>query len=844
MTRSPVLALPRHSRIRTAAATCLAVALSLGGLTAHAGATSEGAALPACTIAYAGPAGGSWAEPVNWSPPHVPNVTDIVCAGSTKSSIPKGTAVHIMGLSMPNGSLLLDGTLRVESELDVPLASVTGNGTFTTGPAVSGEFPHDLECDLVNFGTLHVAHFANMGRAIYRVGVQTKYVNEGSIIVSDEVNSRVHLTNNGVLQLTDVEDLAPGVRTTFWEEYLASNEPVEIINNPGGLVSIGKNWDVEVPIENSGTLVVNGLVNATRVWGNQPSGTGSLGIKYASPGTEAWTVTPDLALDIRHLGGTLPFTVPAGATASVGDSTAPIVNEGTLSVSGALTSLHSSGTVVVPATARPKVTTLVLQPSSVVQIQATAPPLGVTYGVLSAKSAVLDGVLETTLLDGYIPAALSAMTPVVTSSRTGRFDTVTPATFGAGLVWRPAYPTTGLTLTAVDPTATPGPPTTVTATAGASSAIVTWVAPTVSGTSPITTYVITADPGGQTQTAAFPATNSTMTGLAPGVATTFTVRADNASGPGPDSTPSPPVLPTGVATPTAPTRVDGCGTTQDRYTIPATTSTDYLVAGTVKAPGSHPGTGTVVISAQPRPGWTLTGNTQWTFNFNPGVCPVTLTVPPVNTPTVAGANVTFTWSGTKVGVNAGTLRYDIIYRTVTADPTTGVRTYSAETTWKTAATGTSGTFPSRAGTVLQFRARTRDAQDALGPWSSWKSTVIAENETRTGSAWSTGWSATTGSSYYLGTIRRTSTAGAAYSTNKVWCSSITLIGAKLPSGSRASIYIDGVLKTTIDTAAATTSQRQTLYTIQLPYGPHHIGVANLATAGRPNLWIDGIAFAR
>ena len=101
------------------------------------------------------------------------------------------------------------------------------------------------------------------------------------------------------------------------------------------------------------------------------------------------------------------------------------------------------------------------------------------------------------------------------------------------------------------------------------------------------------------------------------------------------------------------------------------------------------------------------------------MCPVTLTVPPVNTPAVAGANVTFTWSGTKVGVNAGTLRYDIIYRTVTADPTTGVRTYSAETTWKTAATGTSGTFPSRAGTVLQFRARTRDAQDALGPWSSW-----------------------------------------------------------------------------------------------------------------------------
>ena len=108
------------------------------------------------------------------------------------------------------------------------------------------------------------------------------------------------------------------------------------------------------------------------------------------------------------------------------------------------------------------------------------------------------------------------------------------------------------------PAAAPGAPTGVSATAGQSSATVSWTAPSTGG--PVASYTITPFIGSTAQTpktitGSPPATTTTVGGLTAGQAYTFTVKAANLSGTGPASSPSAPVTPTGATEPGVPTGV-------------------------------------------------------------------------------------------------------------------------------------------------------------------------------------------------------------------------------------------------------------------------------------------------
>lgn len=83
---------------------------------------------------------------------------------------------------------------------------------------------------------------------------------------------------------------------------------------------------------------------------------------------------------------------------------------------------------------------------------------------------------------------------------------------------------------------TPGAPGSVTAVAGEAAATVSWQAPSDQGSSPATSYVVTASPGAETVTTTGPWLTATVTGLSNGTPYTFTVAAVNGSGPGPAST--------------------------------------------------------------------------------------------------------------------------------------------------------------------------------------------------------------------------------------------------------------------------------------------------------------------
>ena len=134
-----------------------------------------------------------------------------------------------------------------------------------------------------------------------------------------------------------------------------------------------------------------------------------------------------------------------------------------------------------------------------------------------------------------------ATTPPPTATPT---DTSTPT------------PTTASATPTPSPTSPPGPtapgaPISVSATAGDTSATVSWVPPATDGGSPIISYTVTPSPavaGQPPVTVPAPGTSTTVTGLTNGTTYTFTVSATNAAGTGPAPA-SNPVTPTPAGNP-------------------------------------------------------------------------------------------------------------------------------------------------------------------------------------------------------------------------------------------------------------------------------------------------------
>jgi hypothetical protein len=104
-----------------------------------------------------------------------------------------------------------------------------------------------------------------------------------------------------------------------------------------------------------------------------------------------------------------------------------------------------------------------------------------------------------------------------------------------------------------------------------------------------------------------------------------------------------------------------------------------------------------------------------------------------------------------------------------------------------------------------------------------------------------GWNASKSTAYWLGTARTTTHAKASVSIGLTG-STLWLIGDRLAHGSRAQVYVDGVLVATIDTHGSL-SHRHVLWTKKVKAGKHIVRVVNLATKGRAHLSIDAFAAA-
>ena len=365
-------------------------------------------------------------------------------------------------------------------------------------------------------------------------------------------------------------------------------------------------------------------------------------------------------------------------------------------VSGSTLVVSSWPARAAPATVGVRVVTLGVQgsatytyasrPGTPAAPTATAGPTSATvsWTAPDTNGAAISGYVVTPYLGGV------AQTPVsYDASSTTR--TLTGLTAGGSYTFTVAAVNTYGTSTAssassaVVPYTVPGAPTVTAASAGDSSATLTWTAPSSNGFSPITGYVVTPYVGTVAQTPVTfsgTATTQTVTGLTPGTAYTFRVAAVNAAGTGPASgasaavspnaSPSltfaaPPAGEVGVAYSRQLTVNDGTapytwsvssGSLPAGLTLSASTG---LLSGTPTAAGSSSFTVQVTDASgqSATRAVTLVVAARPTITFSPAAGEVSVGYS--QTPTVTGGTGPFSWALTAGSLPAG----------VTLDATTG-----------------------------------------------------------------------------------------------------------------------------------------------------------------------------
>ena len=262
----------------------------------------------------------------------------------------------------------------------------------------------------------------------------------------------------------------------------------------------------------------------------------------------------------------------------------------------------------------------------------------------------------------------------------------------------------------VTPATTPGAPTIGTATAGNTSATVTWTAPVSNGGSAITGYVVTPYIGATAQTAQTfnnTATTETVTGLTVGSTYTFKVAAINGVGTGAQSAASNSI--TAVTTPGAPTigtATSANASASVTWTAPGSNGgsaiTGYVVtpyiAGVAQATQTFNNTATTEIVTG------LTNGTAYTFKVaaingvgtgaqsaasNSATPATTPGAPTIGTATSGNASATITW--TAPGSNGGSAVTGYVVTPYIAGVAQAIQTFNNTATTEIATGLTNGT---------------------------------------------------------------------------------------------------------------------------------------------------------
>ncbi|RDL48592.1 hypothetical protein BLJAPNOD_04869 [Ensifer sp. M14] len=232
--------------------------------------------------------------------------------------------------------------------------------------------------------------------------------------------------------------------------------------------------------------------------------------------------------------------------------------------------------------------------------------------------------------------------------------------------------------------AAPDAPTAVSAVPGDGEATVSFTAPMNAGTTPISSYTVTSDPGGAVATGG--SSPITVKGLANGTVYTFTVTATNSIGPGPASDASSSVTPKPAPIANAVSVTVAANSTANPVTLSLSGgAADTLAIGTQPMHGTASVSG-LAITYTPTPGYSGSDSFDYTATNATGTSAaatvtITVTAPTLSVSPVAGAlpggTAKTAYSGVTVAASAGTSPY--IYAVtgtlpdgLTLDPASGL----------------------------------------------------------------------------------------------------------------------------------------------------------------------------
>jgi hypothetical protein len=145
-----------------------------------------------------------------------------------------------------------------------------------------------------------------------------------------------------------------------------------------------------------------------------------------------------------------------------------------------------------------------------------------------------------------------------------------------------------------------------------------------------------------------------------------------------------------------------------------------------------------------------------------------------------------------------------------------------------------------------FRVR---AQDSDGDWSPWVATAVsilptAVNDRSSGLVYHGTWCQMVSSPATSGSIT-TSTQRGAFVRYRFTGLGVAIVAPRSATRGKASVYIDGVYRTTIDLWASTTQHRRVVYARSFgTSGTHTIEWRVLGTSGRPMVSLDAFVVLR
>lgn len=446
-------------------------------------------------------------------------VTKVTQAGAS-TNIATGQP-DLLGLAVDAADNLF--TPSSSAEVVVKVAPAGTASVFATLPTGTG--PRGIAVDrdgnvyTANFGTNDVSKIDPLGS----VSVFGSVPGSGPQGLAFDGSGNLFVTGS---TSRSIWKISQGTSTLF---AATGNDPTSIVSDSDGNVYTSDRNDDAVT-----KVSADGLATSLIAPTNKPQtitidSAGNLYVANYVNGTVS-KITPAGAISV--LVSLAPATQPYGITI---DSAGNLYtsNEGTANVSK-ITPVAGD---IAPAPPEPAAAPIAVASNGAATVTVTRNAVNARYGAPSSYlvRAVQDPAKQCTVADTG-PASCDVVG--LTNGTAYTFEVVSRLN-----TWNsPASPPSS----AVTPLTVPGPPQSVTSSAGDGQATVSWTAPASDGGSAITAYTVTASPGGGSCTATAPATNCTVTGLVNGTAYTFTVVATNAAG---NSTPS---GASAAVTPTAP----------------------------------------------------------------------------------------------------------------------------------------------------------------------------------------------------------------------------------------------------------------------------------------------------